>query len=88
MSRDREAIPRIGAHFGLSDAGEEMFSFTIDGGSKIGPRVATDEDRTKHAAAYDEFLAGLLADEGSSDEAATGADDVPKRKPGRPKKAG
>lgn len=85
MNLDRDAVPNVGAHFSLSDDGEEMFSFIIDGGSTVGPRVATDEDRAKHAAAYDEFLAGQLADEGPADEAATGGD-APKRKPGRPKK--
>ncbi|KGM35709.1 hypothetical protein [Inquilinus limosus] len=79
MSRDRNAAPDVGAKFSLSDDGEELFSFVIDHGTTIGPRPATDEDREKHAEAYEAFLASAPEPEGD--------DPAPKRRPGRPRKA-
>lgn len=76
MRRERDAMPEVGAHFSVNEAGEEMFSFVIDGGSIIGPRKATDEDRQKHAEAYEDFLAGATAPEGEA---------PPKRRGGRRK---
>lgn len=76
MNRDRDAAPDVGAQFSLNEAGEEMFAFVIDGGSTIGPRPATDEDREKHADAYEAFLTRATAPDGAA---------APKR--GRAKKA-
>lgn len=78
MNRDRDAAPNVGAQFSLAEDGTEMFAFVIDGGSTIGPRVATDEDRQKHAEAYEDFLAGATAPDGEA---------PPKRRSGRPRKA-
>lgn len=77
MNRDRDAAPNVGAQFSLAEDGTEMFAFVIDGGSTIGPRAATDEDRAKHAEAYEDFLAGATAPEGE--------DAPPKRRGGRRK---
>ena len=66
MSRDRDAAPNIGAQFSLAEDGTEMFAFVIDGGSTIGPRKATDEDREKHADAYEAFLNNATAPGGAA----------------------
>jgi hypothetical protein len=64
MNRDRDAAPVVGAQFSLAEDGTELFAFVIDGGSIIGPRVATDEDREKHADAYEAFLTSATSPDG------------------------
>lgn len=47
MNTERQAYYKPGPRF-FEEEGELYFEFTIDGGNKMGPRLATDEDKEKY----------------------------------------
>lgn len=53
----RQAAFKAGAAFERDADGVEVFTFTMDASSIVGPRPATEADKATHAAAYAEFVA-------------------------------
>jgi len=53
---DRQALVAPGPRFEAGPDGP-LFSFVIDGGSVIGPRLATAKDQAEHVGAWREFSA-------------------------------
>lgn len=54
---DRLAMVAAGPSFERGDDGQILFKFVIDGGSVIGPRLATERDQSEHLGAWREFQA-------------------------------
>ena len=54
-SRERTILAVAGAAFFEQD-GETWFQFTIDGGSMIGPRLATKADKAQYAGEYAAYV--------------------------------
>lgn len=58
---EREVIVQRGAKF-FRDHDTEMYEFVIDGGSKVGPRPATEEDKKTYPAEYALFQSQTAAE--------------------------
>lgn len=66
---DRQAHVAPGPAFERAPDGAVMFKFVIDGGSVIGPRLASEKDQAEHIGPWREFLAreGLPAQDRNGD---------------------